>query len=104
MADREPGDTNVVKWGFDLHPQVSLITGGLLVVFLLWVFLAPSSSADTLGGILDWVNNTWGWYFILMGNVFIIACAFFAFSRFGKIRIGDPTPCRSSPPARGTRC
>ena len=90
VADREPGDTNVVKWGFDLHPQVSLTTGGLLLVFLLWVFLAPSSSAETLGGILDWVNNTWGWYFILMGNIFIIACAFFAFSRFGKIRIGGP--------------
>ncbi len=90
VADREPGDTNWQRWGFDLHPQVSLFTGTFLIAFLLWVFLAPTSSADVLGSILDWVNNTWGWYFILSGNVFIIACAYFAFSRFGKIRIGGP--------------
>ena len=91
VADREPGDTNWERWGFDLHPQVSIATAGFLIVFLAWVFLAPSSSADTLGSILDWVNNTWGWYFILSGNIFIIACAYFAFSRFGKIRIGGPS-------------
>ncbi len=90
VADREPGDTNIERWGFDLHPQVSAATAGFLIVFLLWVFLAPASSAEVLGGILNWVNNTWGWYFILMGNVFVIACAYFAFSRFGKIRIGGP--------------
>ena len=90
VADREPGDTNIERWGFDLHPQVSLATAGFLIVFLLWVFLAPSSSSEVLTGILNWVNNTWGWYFILMGNIFVIACAYFAFSRFGKIRIGGP--------------
>ena len=90
VADREPGDTNIEKWGFDLHPRVTPFTAGFLVIFLLWVFLAPSSSTEVLTGILNWVNNTWGWYFILMGNIFVIACAYFAFSRFGKIRIGGP--------------
>ncbi len=90
VADREPGDTNIERWGFDLHPQVTFATAGFLILFLLWVFLAPASSSDVLNGVLNWVNNTWGWYFILMGNIFVIACAYFAFSRFGKIRIGGP--------------
>jgi choline/glycine/proline betaine transport protein len=90
VADREPGDTNFQRWGLDMHPQVSLFTAGFLLLFLGWVFLLPDSSSEVLQGLLSWVNNTWGWYFILMGNVFVIACAYFAFSRFGKIRIGGP--------------
>jgi choline/glycine/proline betaine transport protein len=90
VADREPGDTNFQRWGLDMHPQVSLFTAGFLILFLLWVFLLPDSSSEVLQGLLSWVNNTWGWYFILMGNIFVIACAYFAFSRCGKIRIGGP--------------
>jgi choline/glycine/proline betaine transport protein len=90
VADREPGDTNFERWGLDMHPQVSAITAAFLILFLGWVFIAPESSSEVLQGLLGWVNNTWGWYFILMGNVFVIACAYFAFSRFGKIRIGGP--------------
>ena len=32
VPDRQPGDTNIVRWGFDLHPQVSFIAGGLLIL------------------------------------------------------------------------
>ena len=90
VADREPGDRNIVRFGFDIHPQVTFTAAGILIAFLAWVFLAPTSSAETLGDLLGWVNGTWGWYFIMAGNIFVAACAFFAFSRFGKIRIGGP--------------
>ena len=34
VADREPGDRNVVRWGFDLHPQVSLWSAGIVLALL----------------------------------------------------------------------
>ena len=35
-----------------------------------------------------WISGTFGWFLIFSANVFIGAAFFFAFSRFGNIRIG----------------
>ena len=34
VADREPGDRNIVRAGFDIHPQVTFWASGFLVVFI----------------------------------------------------------------------
>ena len=90
VADREPGDTNIVKWGFDIHPQVTFISAGFLVLLLGYVLIFPDSANDLFNAIQSGVNNTFGWFLILSANIFVLAAAYFAFSRFGKIRIGGP--------------
>ena len=91
VADREPGDTNIVRWGFDLHPHVTFVSAGLLLVLLVYVLVFPDSANSAFENIQTFVNDVFGWFLILTGNIFVVACAFFAFSRFGKIRIGGPT-------------
>ena len=91
VADREPGDTNIVKWGFDLQPHVSLIAGGILVALLVWVLIQPELALEWLTGARVWTNTVFGWFFVAMVNVYLITCLYFAFGRFGKIRIGGPT-------------
>lgn len=90
VADREPGDTNIEKWGFDFHPQVSLTAGALLVIFIFYTLLFNEQAEAAFGAALNFGNTTFGWLFILSANVFILACGYFAFSRFGKIRLGGP--------------
>ncbi|MFP4513748.1 MAG: BCCT family transporter, partial [Acidimicrobiales bacterium] len=91
VAHRRPGDTNVVKWGFDLHPVVALVSAGLMLAFV-GATLAFSSSAEAaFDTVLSGINTNFGWFYILAANTFVIVAAYFAFSRFGKIRIGGPS-------------
>ncbi|MFP4446548.1 MAG: BCCT family transporter [Desulfosudaceae bacterium] len=66
----KPGENNWARFGFDLHPQVSLV-----------VFFQ---------NLLDGIGDTFGWFYILSANFFIIVMILIAASDFGKIRIGGP--------------
>lgn len=90
VSHREPGDTNWVGFGFDIHPQVTFIAGGLLLAFVSWTLLAGEQATSVFNSLLSIISANFGWLYISAANVFVIAMAAFAFSRFGKIRIGGP--------------
>ena len=89
VADREPGDRNIVRAGFDIHPQVTFWSSGILLVFiLLSVFV--DGTQDVFSSILDFINEKLGWFYILDFNIFLIVAIYFAFSRYSKIKLGGP--------------
>jgi choline/carnitine/betaine transport len=90
VADREPGDTNIVRWGFDLHPQVSLWSAGIVGLLLVITLVFREEMEGFFSSLLTGINTSFGWLYILSANIFVITGLFFAFSRFGKIRIGGP--------------
>ena len=90
VSDREPGDTNWVGFGFDIHPQVTFVAAGLLLAFVGWTLLAGEQAASVFSSLLSGISSNFGWLYISAANVFVIAMALFAFSRYGKIRIGGP--------------
>jgi len=96
---REPGDTNWSGFGFDLHPHVTFISAAVLVVFILLTLMFDASAKTFFKSALEWITTTTGWFMILASNIFILAALFFAFSRFGAIRIGgvDAKPEFSTP-------
>lgn len=53
-------------------------------------FLDPSLLSNTLTGASDWVLNYFGWWFILLGFILLIAVFLLIFSEYGKLRIGGP--------------
>ena len=89
---KEPGEGNWSGFGFDIHPQVTIYSTVILVIFIFATLMFKEQAADLVGnsqsGMLGWISGTFGWFFILAANIFIIAALFFAFSRFGRIRIG----------------
>ena len=90
VADREPGDRNIVRPGFDIHPQVTFWSAGFLVVFIgLSVFLSDQTS-EVFSAILNFINGSLGWFYILDFNIFVLVAMYFAFSRYGKIKLGGP--------------
>ncbi|ADJ15425.1 hypothetical protein C497_12461 [Halalkalicoccus jeotgali B3] len=38
-TDHEPGDDNVQKWGFDVHPVVFGVSAGLILLFVVLTLL-----------------------------------------------------------------
>lgn len=90
VADREPGDRNIVRYGFDIHPQVTFWSAGVLLAFIVWSLAFPESAGETFGSVLSLINNQLGWMYILVFNVFVLSAVYLAFSRYGKIRLGGP--------------
>lgn len=87
-SQRTPGDTNIVRFGFDIHPQVTFISAGFLILFLGLTLIFQSQAETVFQDALDWIGNNFGWFYILSANIFLVAIVFFGFSRFGRIRLG----------------
>jgi choline/glycine/proline betaine transport protein len=87
---RKPGDKNLVGFGFDLHPWVTFVAGGLILVFIALTLIFQEQASTAFSETLNFFGSTFGWLYILATNIFIIFLVVLAFSKYGKIRIGGP--------------
>ena len=88
IAQRKPGDTNIVRFGFDIHPQVTFFSAGFLIIFLALTLIFRETAETVFQEALAWIGDNFGWFYILAANIFLVAIVFFGFSRFGRIRLG----------------
>ncbi|MFW5838690.1 MAG: BCCT family transporter [Bacillota bacterium] len=87
---QEPGETNWERFGFDIHPQVTLISAFLLVMFILGTLIFPTQAEDLFNNTLASITKNAGWFLIAAANIFVVAAIYFAFGKYGKLRIGGP--------------
>ncbi|MGB3291780.1 MAG: BCCT family transporter [Phormidesmis sp.] len=85
---RTPGDRNLVKMGFDIHPEVFFTSGALILLFIGITLLFQAQTSAALTAIQTFVSNVMGWFLILATNVYLGTMVFLAFSKFGRIRLG----------------
>ncbi|MCG6861093.1 MAG: BCCT family transporter [Chromatiaceae bacterium] len=96
---REPGDQNWTGYGFDVHPHVTFVSTFVLVSFILLTLMFKEDASGLFKTAMEAITTTMGWFLILVTNLFILAAFYFAFGRFGQIRIGgsDAKPEFSTP-------
>jgi len=87
-SDREPGDTNWQKFGFDVHPVVFPVALAIIALFIAVTVLLGDTASQAYTWLFDTIGSTFGWFYLLAVNVFIVVLLFFAFSKYGKIKIG----------------
>jgi choline/carnitine/betaine transport len=68
---------------------VFAIAAGISVGFVLVGVLFQDELASVVGDVLDWVLENLGWMFVLSTAAFLILVVFLAFSRYGKLRLGQ---------------
>lgn len=85
---RRPGDTNWIGFGFDIHPHVTFVSAFTLIVFVLLTLMFQEDTSAFFKRAMAGITSTTGWFLILVSNIFILAAIYFAFSKFGAIRIG----------------
>src|SRR6056297_160310 len=71
-SDREPGDTNIQKYGFDIHPVVFPVALAIIALFIAVTVVLGSDAAGVYEDIFNFINNTFGWFYILAVNLFIV--------------------------------
>ncbi|WP_070000088.1 BCCT family transporter [Cellulosilyticum sp. I15G10I2] len=79
---------NFNKFGFDLNPVVSIVSGVFILIFSLYALLDLDRATDMFENIKEIIITQCDWVFILSSNFFIIVCLFLAFSKLGNVRIG----------------
>ncbi len=87
-TDYKVGQSNIEKFGLDIHNPVFFVTALLIVCFVLFTLFLPSIANTWLNGAKDWVVNTFDWFFIGASNIFVLFCFLLIISPYGKIRIG----------------
>ncbi|ELZ32577.1 glycine betaine transport protein [Halogeometricum pallidum JCM 14848] len=87
-SDRAPGDTNIEKFGFDVHPVVFPVSLVVIAAFVAATILLGDQASEVYGAVFTFINTNFGWFYILAVNLFIVTILYFAFSKYGTIRIG----------------
>ena len=87
-SDREPGDTNIQRFGFDIHPVVFPVALALIAVFIAVTIGLGDSAAAAYTWLFNFIGENFGWFYLLAVNIFIVVLLYFAFGKFGSIRIG----------------
>lgn len=82
------GENNWKKYGLDIHPQVTIFSVAILMTFIVLTMMYQTESKEFFSSLLSTITSGAGWFFILVANIYVIAALYFAFGRFGNIRIG----------------
>ena len=85
---RVPGDTNLQKWGFDIHPEVFFVSAGLILLFVLVTLIFQEPAEAAFSELQTFIANAMGWFMILVVSIYLGVVIILAFSKFGKIRLG----------------
>ncbi len=89
-TNHEIGQDNVRFLGLDVHNPVFLISGTLIVAFVVFTLIFPDQAAVYFGELRPWITAKFDWVFMYSANFFVLFCIALIFSPLGRIRLGGP--------------
>ncbi|MCP5152896.1 MAG: BCCT family transporter [Ectothiorhodospiraceae bacterium] len=87
-VDYEIGQDNVQVLGLDIHNPVFVISGAVIVGFVILTLVFPEPTAEMFGALRPWLTSTFDWLFMGAANIFVLFCLFLVVSPLGKVRLG----------------
>ncbi|WP_236828275.1 MULTISPECIES: choline BCCT transporter BetT [unclassified Blastococcus] len=60
---------------------------GVLAIAL-WATASPASAAETIGSLVGWTSEWFGWFYIAFATAVLVFVLVIAFSRYGKVKLG----------------
>ncbi len=92
QTDYQIGQDNIIvnvgPFGLDIHNRVFVISGLMVVAFVLMTLIFQNQVEPMFNGLRVWLTSNLDWFFITSGNIFVITCLGLALSPLGKVRIG----------------
>lgn len=73
---------------FDIHGPVFYTSAGLIFLFIALTLIIGKPMEGIFVGIQEWITHYTGWFFILAVNIIVVVVIYFAFSKFGNLRLG----------------
>jgi choline/glycine/proline betaine transport protein len=60
--------------------------GVLIIAF--WAIVSPVAAADTIGVLVGWTSEWFGWFYILFSTAVLVFVLFLGISRYGRTKLG----------------
>ncbi|WP_046471876.1 choline BCCT transporter BetT [Allosalinactinospora lopnorensis] len=89
-AEQEPPDTAAAGSHKDirLKPVVFIGSSVLILALSIWAIITPTGAADTIGIVVGWISEGFGWYYFLAATLYLVFVVYVAVSRYGRIKLG----------------
>ncbi|MEM6159394.1 choline transporter [Erwinia sp. P6884] len=71
-----------------INPVVFYSSALLILLFSFTTIFFTDFADRGIDRVLEWVSNTFGWYYLLAATLYIVFVVFIAASRFGSIKLG----------------
>ncbi|MGH3360183.1 MAG: choline BCCT transporter BetT [Nocardioidaceae bacterium] len=62
-------------------------SAGILAIAI-WAIVTPENAATTIGDLVAWVSESFGWFYVLISTVFLVFVVFLSLSRYGTVKLG----------------
>lgn len=79
---------NIGRLGFDIHHRVFVISGAVVVAFVIFTLGFQRELAPLFKALLTALTTRLDWFFLGAGNLFVLLCLGLILSPLGKVRLG----------------
>ena len=80
--------TTVGPFGLDIHNPVFMISGLSIVALVFFTLALPTQAGEFFGWLRPALTSTFDWFFLGVGNIFVLVALGLVVSPLGKVRIG----------------
>ncbi|MXX76769.1 MAG: BCCT family transporter [Holophagales bacterium] len=84
------GQDNITPFGLDIHHPVFVVSGAVIVLFVLGTLVFQSQAARFFSWLLPAIIGAFDWFFLSAGNVFVLFALLLVFLPVGRVRLGGP--------------
>src|SRR5918997_516946 len=74
--------------GARIKPVVFYGSAAVTLAVALWAIIAPTSASDTIGAVVGWTSEWFGWFYILLTTLVLVFVIIVGASRLGRTRLG----------------
>ena len=87
-------ETRIGPFGVDIHNPVFVISGAVIVLFVLFTLIFPDTASSGFSWLFSFVTQSFDWLFLSVGNIFVLFCIALIVLPVGKVRLGgaEATP------------
>ncbi|WP_308211712.1 choline BCCT transporter BetT [Nocardiopsis dassonvillei] len=71
-----------------LKPVVFYGSSALIVALSVWAIAAPTHAGNTIGAVVTWITEVFGWYYFLATTLYLGFVVVIALSRYGRVKLG----------------
>ena len=69
--------------------SVFKISAIIVILFAVWGVFSPEGMASKAAAVANYINTSFGWFYLASVAFFVAFCLFLAFSKYGKIKLGQ---------------
>ncbi|TQN32803.1 choline/glycine/proline betaine transport protein [Haloactinospora alba] len=77
-----------------LKPVVFFGSSVLILALSIWAIITPTGAETTIGTVVGWISEGFGWYYFLVATFYLVFVVFVAASKYGTVKLG---PQHSTP-------